>query len=137
MRRRQRASAYQRNGELGGNPLGLERAELARDRLLEDRVLRLLEHGIVTKRFQRPASRALEQLLILGQPGDLELGKPGLLRPEQVALSSKREIDLGQLEAVALPAQRFEAPAREIRRIGCEEKAVRLVLPPPDAATQL
>ena len=76
---------------------------------------------------------AVEQLGVLGQPGEAERLQAGLARAEHLALAAQLEVDLGELEAVAVVGQR----AQPGRLLGPEQQAQRLVRAAADPPAQL
>ena len=89
--------------------------------------------GIARDQLVGPRAGALEQLGVVGQAGDAELGQPALARAEHLPRPAQLEVDLGEPEAVALGGDRLEP--RQLRIP--EEDADRLVLAAADAAAQL
>ena len=79
------------------------------------------------------AAGALEQLDVLGQAGEAEGLQARLADAEHLPLAAQLEVDLGELEAVAVLAQRAQAA----RLLGPEEQAQRLVLAAADPPAQL
>ena len=68
----------------------------------QQRVLGRLEARVLGEQRLGAGVRALEQLGVLGQPREAEAGQAGLARADELALAAQLEVDLGQLEAVAV-----------------------------------
>src|SRR4051794_25814734 len=103
------------------------------DRVVEQDVLRPAQRGVGVEQGAGAHARTLEQLGVLGQPGDAELGEPRLARTQHLALAPQLEVDLGELEAVAVVGER----AQPRRLLGSEQHAHRRVLAAADAPAQL
>ena len=88
---------------------------------------------VVVEDLARPHPRPLEQLDVLGQAREAERLQAGLARAEHLPLAAQLEVDLGELEAVAVLGQRAQAR----RLLGPEQQAQRLVLAAADPAAQL
>src|SRR4051794_21277525 len=117
----------------GGYRLERVRAVGGVHRVLEQRVLGRAQLGVRVEQRARAHAGALEQLGVLGQPRDLELGEAGLARAQHLALAAQPEVDLGELEAVAVIGERAQ-PRRLLRP---EEDAHGRVLAAADAPAQL
>ena len=103
------------------------------DRVLEQGVLGRAQLRVGVEDRVRAAAGALEQLDVLGQPRELNCCEPGLADAEHLPLAAQLEVDLGELEAVAVLGERPQ-PAR---LLGPEQQAHRLVLAAADAPAQL
>src|ERR671915_1653080 len=109
------------------------RPEPGHDRLAQQRMLRLLQAGVLEQDRVGAVAGANEQLGVLGQLRHAELGQAVLARAEHVAGAAQLEVDLGEPEAVALVRDRLEA--REPRV--AEQDAERSVLAAADAPAKL
>jgi hypothetical protein len=76
------------------------------DRLLDQRVLGRAQLRVLVEQRARAHAGTLEQLRVLGQAGDLELGEAGLAGAEMLAVAGQLEVDLGELLAVAVGGER-------------------------------
>src|SRR3954462_10763262 len=115
------SAATVRRGQVDGMRASVAEAVLRRDwlerlgavggadRLLEQCVLGRAQLGIGVEQRGRAHAGALEQLGVLREPRDPELGEPGLARAEHLALPPQREVDLGELVAVAVVGGRAQA----------------------------
>jgi hypothetical protein len=107
--------------------------KLIRSASSSGRVLGSGQLGIGFKHPRRLQARAFEQVDVRGHVREAELGDAGLPRAQHLALTAQLEVDLGELEAVAVLGE--GAQARGLPRT--EEQAQRLVRPAPDAPAQL
>ena len=73
-----------------------------------------------------------QQSKVLRQHGDAELRQPVLASAEDLALATQREIDLGELEAVALALDCVQANPGALGSSAGKQNARRFVLPAPD-----
>ena len=81
-----------------------------------------------------------EKPAIPRQACEAKIGKARLPRPEQLAFSPQLEVDLGEAESVGGLDERFETPPSSLGELvsgARDEQAIRLLGPPPDAASEL
>ena len=72
------------------------------------------------------------------EAGVAEVAGTRLAQARQLALAAHAQVELGQIEAAGVLAERLQAPLPELARLRrLEQEAVRLVAAAPDAAAQL
>ena len=71
-----------------------------------------LEARIVLDQRERPRASAADELQVLGQARELQVGHPRLLRVEQRALAAEPQVLVGELEPVGGADHRVDAGAR-------------------------
>ncbi len=85
-----------------------------------------------SSRAQHLPARRGQQLVVVGQHGRPEGGQARLPRAEDLALAAQQQVDLGQLEPVAVGGDRLHPLARASSdEASREEDALRLVLAAP------
>src|SRR6266498_5320041 len=114
---------------------------LARERLAKElqQFRTSIQSRVCVDDGERPGPGPPDQLGIVGQPGQLQVGQAGLLDVEQCALASKPEVLIGQLEAVGGPNHRGQTCPGVIvvRTALVEQHAMGPVAPPADPAAEL
>ena len=123
------SSQWYRVGRAGAEPAAggvEERPELGRG-----------ERAVTAQQRQDLLAGLDQERRLLGQLGDGEPGQAVLARPQHLALAAQAEVDLGELEPVALAGDGGEAAPRQAARLIGEQQAVarsaRRVRPVPAA----
>ena len=92
---------------------------------------------MLAQQLEHLFARGFQRRRVLGQLGDGEAGQAVLARAQHLALAAQAEVDLGELEAVALPLHRLQPLARQRPGVFGEEQAAGGVLAAADPAAQL
>jgi hypothetical protein len=96
-----------------------------------------VERAVAFQKRSDLATSLEEELDVVGQHRDAKARQPALQGSQDLALAAKRQVDLGELEPVALAGDRRNPPPRELGLRVREEDALRLVAAPPDATAKL